>query len=230
MTEQFFEEETKPTDTTTQQSAGTTEPDTKDPLYQIQQLEKRMQDKDDFIKKLQGENQTTREMVADMEEKLKGLQEIKDALNSPRTSDQSKTTDIDADALVKRVEASLEMKRIQEMQESNYKNVQNALISTYGTKEKATEKLSSMSQETGLSVDKLVELAKESPKGFLKLANVDAKAESFVPSKPSHTVSEGGTIKKDRAYFAKLRRENPKEYFKHETQLEFRKLFEQGDN
>jgi len=209
------------------------QPDTRDPAYQVGVLEKRLSDKDAYIQQLQQEAQRAREAALDYEEHKLNTERVSEALDkisSQRGTDQETPT-LDEDALVGKIEQRLTQKQKEQQKEQNYNQVQQNLLKQYGDPEKANATVAKAAQESGLSTQQLIDMAKDSPKAFYKLVGIDTSnnQQQAVSPQPSHSnsISDGSEtgVVKDRAYFARLRRENPREWRKPEVQREFRKLF-----
>lgn len=206
--------------------------DTRNPEYQVQVMQKRLQDKDEFIAQLQQENQQTREMYASLEERMQNLSKIEEVLNK-RDNQQdfgSQDTSLDEDALVGKVIENLNAKKTQEQMQQNYQSVLERMKATVG-EEHIESKVSEAAKANGLTVDDMVETARKSPQAFYKLIGLDNKQQPHTPNPMRGTQTPPQeTGAKDFAYYSRMMRENPKEYWKPETQREFRKLFAQDKN
>jgi len=205
--------------------------DTRSPEYQIQKMQQRLADKDQFIETLKEENQSTREMVATMQERLQNLEAIKEVLTKGDSKDaSSQDTGLDEDALAEKIIANLSKREQEERLKANYDSVVNRLTEEFGQAH-VNDKVKSAAEANGLSVSDMLDTAKRSPKAFYKLMGLEGGAQPTFqqPTKPSNM---GTTTheKRDLAYFSQLMRTNPTEYWKPETQREFRKLFIKDKN
>src|SRR5690554_213926 len=209
--------------------------DTRSVEYQVQVMQKRLQDKDEFIAQLQQENQQTREMYASLEERMQNLTKIEEVLNK-RMEQQDvgnqDTTGLDEDALVGKVIENLNQKQTEAKMQQNYQSVLERMKATVG-EEHIESKVSEAAQANGLTVDDMVSLAKKSPSAFYKMVGIEGTSNQQprtpTPMRGTQTPPQD-TGERDAAYYARLMRENPKEYWKPETQREFRKLFIKDKN
>ena len=209
--------------------AGQEGVDTKDPSYQIQVMQQRMADKDSFINTLKEENQKTREMYASLEEKLQNLSNIEEVLNNKygeQDVGNQDTTGLDEDALVGKVIEKFKTKEAQAKAESNYNSVLERMKTEVGA-EHIEGKVAQAAQANGLTVDDMVNMAKQSPSAFYKLVGLEANTTQHRTPTPMRGTQQPPqeTGEKDFAYYSRLLRENPREYWKPEVQREFRKLF-----
>lgn len=213
--------------TNDQQGGG----DNHDPAYQVGVMQKRINDKDEYIRTLQAEAQAAREAAADLEEKMQNSDRVNEALDrigNQRGNTQEQPS-LDEDALVGKIEQRLTEKQKEQQRTQNFDAVQARLLKEYGDAGKANASVEKAASESGLSTQALIDMAKESPKAFYKLVGVDAPQQQAPTGQPtrSNQLSDGSDtgVVKDRAYFARMRRENPRQYWKTSTQAEFRKLF-----
>lgn len=195
---------------------------------QVEGMQKRMTDKDDFINKLQEENQALRENLADTSTKLDSMGSVEEALkriNDAKNSTQDTTLDEEklmSDLLAK-FDSVHRTRTEQEVQEKNYNTVKETLSKKFGA-DKVNDIINRAAEDNKLSVEDMIALAKKSPDAVYKMTGIK-DATAFTPSSSSTSTYEGeGSQTKEQqlAYFAKLRRENPKEYYKPETQRQFR--------
>lgn len=196
--------------------------------YQVQVMQKRLGDKDEFIQQLQQENQQTREMYATLEERMQNLTKIEEVLNN-RLEQQdvsNQDTSLDEDALVGKVIDNLNKKETEAKMDANFQQVVSKLNSAYGNH--VEEKVNQAAQANGMAYDDMVKLARKSPQAFYKLVGIESQTQQQpvtpTPMRGSQTTPLD-TGEKDFAYYSRLLRENPREYWKPETQREFRKLF-----
>lgn len=204
--------------------------DTRSPEYQIQVMQKRLNDKDEFISTLKEENQKTREMYASLEERLNNLDKISEVLDRGQEQDvNSQVTSLDEDELVGKVIDNLNKKQTEQKMESNYNSVVDRLSNEFG-EQHIESKVQEAAQQNGLSVKDMVETARKSPQAFYKLMGLEQRTNIQTPSPTRSTITAPiDTNEKDFAYYSRLMRENPREYFKPETQREFRKLFQKKE-
>lgn len=196
---------------------------------QIAVMQKRINDKDTHISNIENENKNMRETLLAKEEEIASLKQALEAFKTPqRTTDQN--TAIDADTLVGKVMETLTQKQREEVYNNNFATVQDRLVKEYGDISKVNDKVAQISKETGLSVEDLVNTARKSPEAFYKLSGLtQAKPAPTTPAtfvRASEASTGADTGNKDLSYYMNLRKTNPKEYWKPDTQKAFRKLFE----
>lgn len=191
---------------------------------QIDGMQKRMSDKDDFINTLQGENQTLREKMADIEARLESMGSVEDALqrmDAAKNSNQDTT--LDEETLVSKVLGKMEAKTAEERATANFKQVSDHLTKTYGA-DKVDSIVAKAAQENNLSFDDMIALAKKSPQAVYKMLDTKPTTTTPSPSQSTHVGYADETNSKEQklSYFSKLRKENPKEFYKPEVQRQFR--------
>lgn len=204
--------------------------DTKSPEYQIQMLQQRLSDKDEFIDTLKSESQQAREMYSSLEERTKNMENISEVLKGREQDVNNQNTNLDESALVGKVIDNLNQRQTEEQYTSNYNSVLSRLDTEFGT-EHIEGKVAEAAQANGLSINDMVETARKSPKAFYNLIGLKQGTQQVSSPAPTHGTQmppqEEGT--KDFAYYSNLMRTNPKEYWKPETQREYRKLFLKQD-
>lgn len=193
---------------------------------QIDVMQKRMGDKDDFIGTLQGENQTLRERMADIESKLESMGSVEDALaRMDEAKNSNQDTTLDEDTLVSNVLNKLSAKSEKEQADNNFNAVSATLTKTYGA-DKVDDIVSAAAIENGLSFDDMFELARKSPQAVYRMVGVKQSTGTTNPSRSTNigTTSDVETKEQKLAYFSKMRRENPADYYKPENQKAFREI------
>jgi len=136
-----------------------------------------------------------------------------------RTSATENTTqnrEMDIEALV---EQAITKKEKARTFEQNVATANEAMIAQYG--DKAGEVVKSKAQELGFSVERLKEIAAESPTAFLQLVTGS-------PKKPTEKVAMEGSVRQDSLtsntsdrtfdYYQKMRKENKSLYYSPKTQ------------
>jgi len=207
-------------------ATGNENVDTKTPEYQLQMLQKRLNDKDEFINTLKEENQETRQMYSTLEERMNSMEEISEVLKGKEQVVDNQNTNLDENALVGKVIDNLNQKQTQDLQDKNYTNVLSRLDQEFGSAH-IEEKVAQAAQANGLSIDDMRETARKSPTAFYNL--VGLKGQTNTAQNPAPTrgtvVPPQETLDKGFSYYSELMRTNPKEYWKADTQREYRKLF-----
>jgi hypothetical protein len=199
---------------------------------QITGMEKRITDKDTHISTVESENMKLRQDMSDIQSKLDNSAQIEEALERIQTSqhDSNQDTALDEDALINRLKASLATDDQQKTAQQNFDEVAGEFTRRFGA-DAADEKVRQLAVDNSLSFDDIVDLARKSPNAVYKMAGLSVNNNiAGTASRSTHVGfnnEDEGSSSKDRAMaeFAKLRRENPKEYWKPNVQKEFRKLF-----
>lgn len=148
----------------------------------IGKLEKRLNDKDQFIETLKQEKRQQDQRIAEMEEKLnqvKSTEEILQELESRQSaegtqsgeSDNSSNDGQSAEEILRQAEERV-MSRLTEQQQKqkeqdNFKQVQEQLTSIYG--DQADETVRQKAQENDMDWNEAVQMASRNPKLFMKL-------------------------------------------------------------
>lgn len=192
---------------------------------QIDVMQKRIGDKDSFIDTLKEENQKLREEMTSIATKVESMGSVEDQLKRMEEAKNSnQDTTLDEETLVSKILGTLEAKTTQEVQDKNFKEVSETLVKTYGA-DKVDDVVRQAAAKVNLKFDDMLELAKKSPKAVYEMVGVTRSAPaSATPSQSTHVgyTTDNQTKEQKLAYFSKLRKDNPKEYFKPETQKAFR--------
>lgn len=109
--------------------------------------------------------------------------------------------------------------------------VETRLLEVYGEAEKVNEAVQNKAAELGISVSFLKEAAAKSPSAFYGLLGLNQDSAKPSPPKPALNTaglrpaesSSGEPKPGTKAYFDKIRREDPRRYFRRDTQLELYK-------
>lgn len=195
---------------------------------------------DRFISKLQQELDELRkevekqdyasELLAKLQEKNKAT-DTSTVINTGKENEKPNSSNLsesDVKALVTNLLTEQEKKNTASQ---NITKASQELSKRWG--EKAGEVLKTKAQEIGMSVERLQEMAAESPTAFLKLVDATESAPSN-PNLPKSKVnteqfSSSGT-ERDWTYYQNLRRESKRKYFSAEVQRQMFKDMERlGD-
>lgn len=208
-----------------QAPAGGEHVDTKSPEYQLQMLQKRLNDKDEFINTLKEENQETRKMYSTLEERLNNMEQISEVLKGKEQDANNQNTNLDESALVGKVIDNLNQRQTEELYQKNYNSVLSRLDTEFGAAN-IEGKVAEAAQANGLSINDMVETARKSPTAFYKLVGVEGTPQRPVTPTPTHgsQVPPQESGEKNLAYYSNLLKTNPREYWKPAVQREYRKL------
>lgn len=159
----------------------------------------------DLLDKLQGQANTP------------GTQVSTEPNNPTGTTEGNTIPDVsDLESLI---EQTLSVREQKNTAKQNIDHTDNHLNELFGTE--ATAEVTKRAKDIGMSMDKLQEIASESPSAFFKLIGEDSFKRE-VNQVPSNTVNtESGfnrSAEKDWAYYQNLRRTNPKQYYDPKTQ------------
>lgn len=128
----------------------------------------------------------------------------------------TQTREVDIEALV---EQAITKKEKARTFEQNIATANEAMVSQYG--EKAGEVVKARSQELGISVERLKEIAAESPTAFLQLVTGSAKKATdkvVMPSSVRQDSLASNTSDRTFQYYQKMRKENKSLYYSPKVQ------------
>lgn len=138
----------------------------------------------------------------------------------PNTSGGSKEdTTLDASELESLIERALTTREATSKAEANVQAVDTKLVELYGTE--AGVKVQEKASQVGMSVERLRDLAAESPAAFFNIIGEEGFKQSTNSTTTSTVNTDVGYTKsteRDYAYYAKLRKENKKLYYNPKTQ------------
>ena len=195
--------------------------------HQMDVMQKRIGDKDTFIGTLKDENQTLREKMADFELKLDAMGTVEEQLARMEAAKNSnQDTNLDEDTLVSKVLGTLDAKSLEKKQSANFERVKAEITKKFGA-DKVDSIVGAAASENGLAFEDMIDLSKKSPQAVLKMVGVQAAMTGT--TNPSQGTSVGyGTDDSNRdqklADYARMRKENPKEFYKPAEQAKFREL------
>lgn len=206
--------------------------DTKSTEYQLQQLQKRVDDKDAYIQQLENEGKTFRESLQEYEERLKTTEELTKLLeqsgNQAQSGGSNQETALDENTVAEKVIETLSKREAEEQMNKNWTEVESRVKQTFGEDANSiNEKMRQIAQENGMSVSDMKETARKSPKAFYKLAGIEGATQRPQSPQPTRSSVQGvdyETSNKDLAYYNNLMRTNWREYMKPENQRAYRKL------
>lgn len=197
---------------------------------QIDVMQKRLTDKDEFIETLKTENQSFREQMADFEAKLQSMGTVDEAVaRMQEASKSNQDTTLDEDQLIgkalSRFKEETALEQQQRIAKENFTAVSETLTKTYGA-DKVDAIVTKAAEEAGLSFDDMIKLAEKSPQAVYKMVGVNSSISTANPSTGTNVgyASDNQTKEQKLAYYSRLRKENPKEYAKPEVQKAFREL------
>lgn len=197
---------------------------------QVDVMQKRLTDKDAFIDTLKTENQQFRERMADVEAKLQSMGSVEEAvarMQEANNSNQDTTLDEDKliDKALDKFKRETAAESAQRIAKENFEVVSETLTKTYGA-DKVDEVVRKAAEESGMSFEDMIGLAERSPKAVYKMVGLNQASGTASPSQSTNVGYGSDNLTKEQklAHYSKMRRENPKEYYKPETQKAFREL------
>jgi len=207
--------------------------DTKSVEYQLSQLQKRVEDKDAYIKQLENEGKTFRESLDDYEQRLKTTEELTKLLEQsgnqqaqPGVNNQD--TALDENTVAEKVIETLSKREAEQQMEQNFNQVLGRIKEQFGDDNNViNEKMRQYAADNGMTVADMQETARKSPKAFYKLVGLEGgqqRQQSPQPSRGSVSNVDYETTQKDINYYNNLMRTNWREYMKPHNQREYRKL------
>lgn len=172
--------------------------------------------------------------IANLEQQLKELREdlaqraaIEDVLskiNSSQVGDKPVSESLSAEAVQELIKNTLSEKEKADLKAANARKANDTLVSQYG--EKAKDVVAAKAAELGVSVAYLKDVAETSPNAFLAyFQTTSTTIPPRTPASDTQTQNINIGVKEDTySYFQKMRRENPSEYHRPETQMRMHRL------
>lgn len=195
---------------------------------QLNELQKRDENAQKHIPQLEGENEQLRDTVAELQSKLDSATALDDVLNR-LDGKQGETQNVNPDELVRQVEDRLQRKAQEDREKNNWEGVVTNLTEHYGKWEDADKAVIAKADALGMSMKEVTSLAKRTPDAFYKLFEMEKPKgpQQGVASQATNQISiinaPSHEEKRDRAYYSKLRKENPKKYWHVDTQAQYRR-------
>jgi chromosome segregation ATPase len=193
---------------------------------ELAELRKRDVNAQEHIPRLEDENAQLRSRMAEIEAQLEGSATMQDVLNRIENRSEDGVT-LDADAVAQQVEQRLHAKAMEEAQSTNWEKVLGQLKEHHGSLEQVDQHVATKAKELGMDLTEATQLAKRSPDAFMKLYAAEGSvapqqgSASAAGQQTSLTTPHGEV--RDKAYYDKMLRENPKKYWKVDTQAALRR-------
>lgn len=192
------------------------------------ELRKRDENAQAHIPRLEGENEDLRTRMADLESKLASnsvLEEVMAKLDG-KDGDQTPGTAVDTDTLVQNVEARLEKKAQDKIQEQNWNTMVGKLTEQYGSWENADKEITARCVELNMDTQEATRLARTAPAAFdsiFRAKEGQPPQQSFASMSNTQTpvtsaIKDETQLAERRAYYTEMRRKNPNKWQKLETQ------------
>lgn len=147
---------------------------------------KALQEKDNFIEQLKNENQTFGEKLDKVLNKLDESRNAESVLNELTKKEEKKTDDntsqaVDEDKIASLIQEHLTKSQRQQTAEQNLRQVNDTIRKHFG--DNAAQTLKQKAASLGMSVDRLKEIASESPTAAFNLLGISSekKVDTTVP-------------------------------------------------
>lgn len=172
----------------------------------IEDLKKQVEE----LKKLAEQGAKVGDLVAKLDQKAAQPNSANSQVSNPVGADATNTKSVISEKDIQSlVEKTLTEREKQQTVSQNISQVETQLGEMFGTE--AKEKLKEKASELGLSVNKLKEVASESPSAFFRLIGEQPK--EFKPmtsgSIRTESVNQSSSTVRNNAYYQKMRKENP---------------------
>lgn len=185
----------------------------------VQVLAKSKLESDKYIKSLEDQLKQLREDSIKQDYASKLLEQLQSKAQAPVTTQSDTKPEISEDVIKSLVEQTLTNREKQNTSEQNLRIVQEELTGKYGTEAKS--KVEAKARELGLTLERLSDLASESPTAFLSLLG-EKPTKDYKPvvqgSLNTSAAQFQAPLERDWSYYQKLRRENKALYYSPKTQ------------
>ena len=196
---------------------------------ELAELRKRDANAQQHIPTIESENEQLRQQMAELETQLEGSATLKAVLDKIENKSDG-NTNVNPDDVAAQVEARLQAKAKEETQQANFDKVFSDLMTVHGTKEAVDKYVVTKAAELGMDANEATRLARTAPDAFMKLYASEGQpapqqgVASAAGQQTSVTNAVSGTeVVRDKAYYSKMMKENPKKYWKVETQAQMRR-------
>jgi hypothetical protein len=182
------------------------------------------------IQRLESENSELRDKVVELEDKLASATTLDEALKRISNQGEGQDTSLDRTDVAQVVEEILGQKQTKERMESNWQEVVSDLTKAYGDWKTADLKVQERAQELDISLEEATMMARNNPKAFRTLFNLQNQQTSSNPA-GSHGAgamgqrgvsSQPGQLR-NQAYYSNLRKNDPNKYWSVDVQAQMRR-------
>lgn len=165
---------------------------------QINKLNKRLQDKDEFIDTLKNERRSDESTVQELQNKLSELEqkvqksasieEVMERMQNQQTGTNDTTNHVDPQELEEKLKSSvlseIEQQQLSKQYEQNFNDCFKAAVEAYGN-EKAGEEIRRLAGEYDMTIEEVDDLARKRPKFF---------KDTFLPKGQKPTAPSQGSV------------------------------------
>ncbi len=190
------------------------------------ELRKRDENAQQHIPRIEEENESMRQRIAELEGELEGSTTLKDVMDKLDKGSSGVSSDDVVDQVVERLNRNAK----ETTQAENWVKVLGQLKETHGTDEAIDTFVVTRAASLGMDTDAATNLAKTSPDAFMKLfAPQDAAAPQQGTASATHHQSSTHTSRTEaqkeelRQMYKEMRKNNPRKYWKTETQAQLRR-------
>lgn len=198
----------------------------------LEELLKAKVESDLYVKTLERQKDELREDFMKAQEEIqkgKSMESLIDQLNRrqdppaiPPQKPEEKTNALDVNEIEKLFEQKFEQKRISDIENRNFTDVQNKLKERFGSN--ASSVLQEQASNLGLSKEDVNSLAKKSPEAFFRMMGLDNQKKDLFMALPRNDVRNDNfrpnVEKRDWNFYQNMKAKNPKEYWAPKTQLQ----------
>lgn len=203
---------------------------------ELRELRNRDTNAQQHIPRLESENESYRNKIAELENALASATTLEEVMNRMDSSGNNSAENnnnqqsFDPDSLAEQVEQRLQMKARKQVEDENWDQVVTKLTEKYGEWSKADMEITAKAEQLNMSTQEATALAKRSPTAFEKLF-LDDKS-SGTPSgaraagagqTPNYNPGANQEQQRTREYYNQLRKDNPRKYWSVETQEQLRR-------
>jgi len=194
---------------------------------EVEALRKKSDAAQAHIEKLESENKEARDKVVELQDALAKATTLDEALQRIETKGEDQQATVGEADVAQIVEKVLGQKQTETQQETNWKTVVDTLVKDHGDWDTANLKIQERAAELDISNKEASTMARQNPKVFLELFNQTTKpAQSSGSGEVGQRTtfdSMSNTGDRDKAYYTKLRRENPNKYWSVDVQAQMRR-------
>ena len=182
----------------------------------IKNLEDQLSQMREDLKKQEYKNEVLDQLQTKAAETTAATNEVPN--NNSSTKDQNTTANFSEEDLKSLVEKTLGQRELEAKVQGNLQLVDKELEGSFGTEAKA--QIEKKAEELGMSIDRLRDIAAESPNAFFALIGENKRPVSPMVAGSVRTegVNMQSSTERDFNYYQKLRRENRNLYYSAKTQ------------
>ncbi len=193
------------------------------------ELRKRDENAQQHIPRLEDENMTLRNEVAELKNNLASSATLDDVMARLGDAPTGDETSADPDQIAAQVEQRLQRKAQDNVEQSNWDTVYAKLIEQHGTWENADKDITARCAELSMDPKAATQMARTSPEAFSKLFNTPTTVPQQSAAGAANTQTLNltdlpgtGPTPRSKEWYSDLRKKNENKYWSEETQLQYR--------